>query len=141
MRGRLAAGSLALIVVGTVAGCGGASSYSLARTQACFEKKGFQAVAVSNHVLAGSGGDLRIALGPAFGGEYVFLVFGHDGREATATEQRAVALAQKTFAARHLIFPRSAILAGVDVSRNVFYYSDSGPISQDVRVHVQACLR
>jgi hypothetical protein len=137
-----AAGSLALIVTGALAGCGGGSSgYSLARTQACFKSKGFEAVALTNRALPGSGGNLRISLGPNFGMQDVFIVFGRNAKEANATELRAVNLTEKSLTQRHLLMPRSAIRAGVEVTRNVFYYSDTGPIAQNVRDDVQSCLR
>ena len=139
---QLAAGSLALIVTGALAGCGGGSSgYSLARTQACFKSKGFDAVSQTNKALPGTGGNLRISLGPNFGMEDVYLVFGRNAKEASQTETRAVNLTEQTFQKRHLLMPRSAIVAGVEISRNVFYYSDSGPIAQNVRNDVQSCLR
>ncbi len=139
----VAVGSVAFVLVGALAGCGGGSSstYSLAKSRACFTGKGFQAQAVVNRSLPGSGGDLRIAMGPKFGMEYVFLVFGRNASEATATENHAVDLTEKTFAQRQLVMPRSAVLAGVEVIKNVFFYSNSGPISQDVRNDIQQCLR
>jgi hypothetical protein len=130
------------VAAGALAGCGGGgNNYALAPTKACFVKRGYPAVAQSNHALPGSGGNLRISLGPVYGLQEVFVVFGRDATEAKAIENRAVDLAERTFAARNLVFPRSAVLAGVQRHGNVFYYSVTGPISELVRNLIQACLR
>jgi hypothetical protein len=131
----------ALTAAGVLAGCGGGGThYSLTPTKACFEKHGYPAVAQTNRALPGSGGNLRIALGPAYGMEEVFVVFGRDATEARSIEKRAVDLAERTFAARNLVFPRRAVLAGVQLHGNVFYYSATGPISVFVRNLIQGCL-
>ena len=142
MRRQLVAGSLALGIVVAVSGCGGGSStYSLARTEACFKSKGFDAKPLANHFLPGAGGNLRIALGPNYGYQYVFMVFGRNSGDAMANENKAVELALKSFKAKNLIMSRADVLAGVEVNRNVFYYSNSGAIAQNVRDAVQQCLR
>jgi hypothetical protein len=141
MRRQLVVGSLALGIVVAVSGCGGSSTYSLSRTETCLKGKGYQAVALANQLLPGAGGNLRLALGPNFGDEYVFMVFAGNHGDALATENKAVDLALKAFQKRNLIYTRAEILAGVVISRNVFYYSDTQPIAQDVRDAVQPCLR
>jgi hypothetical protein len=141
MRGRAVSAVFVAAVVAAAAGCGGGSSgYSLSKTEACFKKDGFTAVEQANHALPGSEGNLRVGLGPSYGTQYVFLVFGKNTKEATATEKKAVALAEKSFKARNVYFPRSAVLAGVRIDKNVFYYSDTTAISQIVRKNVEACL-
>jgi hypothetical protein len=130
----LAAGLVAL------AGCGGgAHGYTLAASKACFSKDGYLSASVTNQALPGSGGDLRVSFSLP-GAEDVYLVFGRDAKEAMALEGHAVALAERSFASHHEIFPRSAVLAGVQVSGNVFYYSATGAISQSERTKVAACL-
>jgi hypothetical protein len=139
---RVAVAWLALVAAGALAGCGGGGThYSLPATKACFTKQGYPVLAQANHALPGSGGNLRISLGPGYGMEEVFVVFGRDSTEAKAIESRAVDLAEKTFAARNLVLPRNAVLAGVRVSGNVFYYSSTGPISELVHTLIQSCLR
>jgi hypothetical protein len=141
MRSRLAVGSLALGIVAAVSGCGGSSGYSLASTEACFKSKGYQADPLANQVLPGARGNLRISLGPNFGDEYVFVVFGRSHGDAVATENKAVDLTLKAFEKRNFLYTRAEVLAGVDISRNVFYYSDSEPIALNVHDAVQQCLR
>ena len=97
MRRQLAVGTLALGMVAGVAGCGGSSTYSLAHTESCFKGKGYQAVPLANQLLPGANGNLRIALGPNFGDEYVFIVFGRSHDDAVMTENKAVGLALKAF--------------------------------------------
>ena len=141
MRGRAVSAILVAAVVSAAAGCGGGSSgYSLSKTEACFKKDGFSAVQETNHALPGSEGNLRVGLGPSYGMQDVFLVFGKNGKEANATENKAVELAEKAFKARNVYFPKSDVLAGVRVDKNVFYYSDTSAISQVVRKNVEACL-
>jgi hypothetical protein len=141
MRSQLAVGLLALGIVAAVSGCGGSSNYSLASTQACFKSKGYQAEPLANHTLPGAGGNLRIALGPNFGDEYVFVVFGRSHGDAVATENKAVDLTLTAFVKRRMLYTRADVLAGVDISRNVFFYSDSEPIALNVQTAVQQCLR
>jgi hypothetical protein len=143
MLGRAASATLVALAVSAAAGCGGgsgSSGYSLDKTASCFKKNGFAATSQVNHVLPGSEGNLRVALGPSYGNQYVFIVFGKDAKEATATENKAVALAEKSFKARDMVFPKSAVLAGVRTDKNVFYYSDTNAISQIVRKDVESCL-
>jgi hypothetical protein len=142
--GRAASATLVAAAVAAAAGCGGSGGssggYSLDKTAACFKKSGFTATTQVNHVLPGSQGNLRVALGPSYGNQYVFLVFGKDSKEAAQTEDKAVALAEKAFKARDVVFPKSEVLAGVQVDKNVFYYSDTNAISQIIRKHVRSCL-
>ena len=142
MLGRAASATLVALAVSAAAGCGGSGSsgYSLDKTAACFKKSGFTATPQVNHALPGSQGNLRVALGPSYGNQYVFIVFGKDAKEATATENKAVALAEKSFKARDVVFPKSEVLAGVRTDKNVFYYSDTNAISQIVRKDVESCL-
>jgi hypothetical protein len=135
-------GVLAVVVVAAIAGCGGGgSTYSLARTQACFKGKSIPAVVDVNHALEGSGGDLEVSIGTAPEFTDIFIVFGRNAKEALAIENRAVNLAEKSLTARHLTYPRSAVLAGVQLKKNVFYYSDSEAVSETVRDAIDACLR
>ena len=142
MRGRAASAMLVAVAVSAAAGCGGSggSGYSLSKTAACFKKEGFTAIEQVNHALPGTEGNLRVGLGPSYGDQYVFLVFGKDPKEAAATESKAVTLAEKSFKARDVSYPKSAVLAGVRVDKNVFYYSDTNAISQIVRKNVETCL-
>jgi hypothetical protein len=135
-------GFLAVVLVAAIAGCGGRSStYSLTRTQSCFKGKGVPAVVDINHALEGSGGDLEVSIGTPPALTDVFIVFGRDAKEAASIESRAVNLAEKSLTARHLNFPRSAVLAGVQLNKNVFYYSDTEAVSETVRDAIDACLR
>lgn len=133
-----------MLLAGSLAGCGGSggpSPYSLARTRSCFHGEGVPAVQVTNRALPGSQGNLLISLGARFGLAQVYLVFGRDAKEAAATENHAVDLAESTFKARSLYMSRSAVRAGVEVTRNVFVYSASGPIAENVRGAIHSCLR
>lgn len=158
MRRQFAIGLLALGIAVALAGCGGGSksgssstsktsttasgpSFTLARTAACFKGESLSAVPLANKYLPGSGGNLRVKLGKNFGYEYLFIVFDGSHTAAVATENAAADLAMKSFAKKRLVMSRADVLAGVRVSRNVFYYSNSGAIPQNVSVAVQKCLR
>ena len=159
MRGmRVALGSFAVILAVAAAGCGGggsgSSGYSLSSTRACLQKAGFGAVAVGNDELPGAGGNLRVKLtnkiglldpnAPSGGGpenEYVFLVFAKDPAAALATERKALDLALQSFHSRGLLMTRAAAKQGVGLTKNVFYYSASGPLTKDERTKVGSCLR
>jgi hypothetical protein len=158
LRGSVAGlGALAAL---SIAGCGGSSgsssssSYTLSSTQSCLSKAGYQAAAVKNASLPGTGGNLRVKLAkqaallnpnaPRGGnqtGAYVFLVFGKDPTEALGTEKKAVALAVKSIAASFGSITPAAVRAGVGVTKNVFYYSTTGPLTKSQRLKVTSCLR
>ena len=157
--GVISLGGLLLIVV---AGCGGGHQaagssglYTLEATRSCLVSAGFQASAVSNRYLPGSGGDLRVRLtnhGPALlapnasrtappSDEYVFLVFDHGAAAARSTEERALTLAMQSVQADGLLMTRDQVKHGVGLSKNVFFYSASGTLTKDERVKVMSCLR
>jgi hypothetical protein len=140
MRRQAAVGFLALGIAAAVSGCGGSSSYSLKSTEACFNGKGLKAVPLANRYLPGSGGNLRVALGKNYGYLYVYMVFDHSHTDAVATETKAVNLALASFKKKNLVMSRADVLAGVELNRNVFYYSNSGAIPQNVNLAVQQCL-
>ncbi len=143
-----------LVVLGTAACGGGSHSYTLAATRSCLEKAGFQATALKNRFLPGSGGNLRVRLttggnapldpnaprGGVAPDEYVFLVFGKDPAAALTTEARAVSLAVHSVEAGGRSITRRAVQDGVAVTKNVFYYSDTGALTQSERKQVAACL-
>jgi hypothetical protein len=139
------------------AGCGGggSSGYSLDKTKSCLETQGYTATSIANKYLPGSGGNLRVQLtsdkakalapnaprGLAQPDEFVFLVFGKSPAEAQKTETHAVNLAISSLRAKGLILDRPAALQAVQVEKNVFIYSASGPLTQPERNAVTACLK
>jgi hypothetical protein len=147
-----------LILLGTT-GCGGGgggrSAYTLAATQSCLRKAGFQTAPLPNRFLPGAGGNLRVRLdnpgtqlpgvkSPRFNigsGDYVFLVFDKDPAAALETERRAVTLAVRFAKARGRPVTRRAVQDAVALDRNVFYYSSTGPLSASERASVGSCLR
>jgi hypothetical protein len=140
-----------------LAGCGGGrrDAYSLEKTKACLEQAGYQAVALKNRYLPGSGGNLRVQLdegsnkllvpnqpnGSVASREYVFLVFGADEAAAEATRKKAIDLAVESLREAGRPMTRTAVRDGVAVDKNVFYYSAAGALTDDERHKVAACLR
>ncbi len=148
-------GLVCLGLIAVLAGCGGpAGLYTLAATRACLDRDGFKAVALTNRSLPGSGGNLRVQLrsvqsplsptalrGSVAPNEFVFLVFDKDSGSALATEDRAITLTVRTLEAQGEQLTRAYVRAGVGLSKNVFYYSPSGPLSKTERSKVESCLR
>ena len=127
--------------------------YSLSSTQSCLQKAGYQATAIANRSLPGTGGNLRVHLakgGPALLAPnnttgrvltgYVFLVFQDDPAAALATENKAVAKTVQTLKGMGALITRTAVKNGVGLAKNVFYYSASGPLTSDQRTKVTTCL-
>ena len=143
------------MVLGTAACGGGSHSYTLTATRSCLVKAGFQTAALKNRFLPGTGGNLRVRLttggnapldpnaprGGISPDEYVFLVFERDPAAALATEARAVSLAVRSVEAGGRSITRRAVLDGVALTKNVFYYSDTGALTQSERKQVAVCLR
>ncbi len=154
-RGSVASlGALAALSLAGCGGGGGSSTYTLSSTQSCLTKAGYQAAAIKNTSLPGTGGNLRVKLakraallnpnaprGGNQAGAYVFLVFGKDPAEALGTEKKAVALAVKSITASFGSITPAAVRAGVGVTKNVFYYSTTGPLTKSQRLKVTSCLR
>ncbi len=156
---RVGLATMVFVLTVAAAGCGGggsggSSGYSLSSTRTCLQKAGFEAAAVGNDELPGAGGNLRVKLtnkvglldpAAAHGGgpenEYVFLVFAKDPAAALVTERKALDLALQSFHSRGLLMTRSAAKQGVGLTKNVFYYSASGPLTKDERTKVSSCLR
>jgi hypothetical protein len=153
----LGVAGLGVLAALTVAGCGGSGSggssgYTLSATRSCLDKAGYQTVAVKNSSLPGTGGNLRVKFSkqvallnpnaPRGGtqGAYVFLVFGKDPAEALSTEKKAVALAVKSVTASFGAITPAAVRAGVGLTKNVFYYSTTGPLTKGQRLKVTSCL-
>jgi hypothetical protein len=147
--------SLALLVVIGTTGCGGGGShlYTLAATQACMKKAGYQTTPVKNPYLPGSAGNLRVQLsnptallnpsalrGGDSSDQYVFLVFDKNIAGGLATEQKAVTLAVQSTEHFAVLMTRAAAKAGVGLTKNVFYYTDSGALTAGERTKITACL-
>jgi hypothetical protein len=155
-RGALTCGAT-LVVLG-LAACGGSGGgshvYTLAATQSCLKKAAYQVTTVTNSSLPGSAGNLRVRLtntvhllnpnSQTGGGpeqEYVFLVFQKDPAAALVTENKAVTLAVQSTEHYAVMMTRAAAKAGVGLTKNVFYYSTSGALTQGERTKVMSCLR
>jgi hypothetical protein len=150
-----AAGAGLLVAIGA-AGCGGGGGshlYTLAATRACLDKAGYQTTPVENPYLPGSAGNLRVKLsnsttllnpsslrGSSASDEYVFLVFDKSLAGGLATEQKAVTLAVESTEHYAVMMTRAAAKAGVGLTKNVFYYSDSGALTQGERTKITSCL-
>ncbi|MBV8599354.1 MAG: hypothetical protein JO017_11075, partial [Actinobacteria bacterium] len=72
---------------------------------------------------------------------WVYIVFGRDRAEAVRTESKAVRLAIQSLNARGLLATPATVRAGVQVTKNVFYYSPTGALTQAERSKIEACLR
>ncbi len=148
-------GGAVLVAIGAAAcgGGGGSHLFTLAATQSCLQKAGYETTQVKNPYLPGTGGNLRVKLtntvhlltpnSPAGGGpdqEYVFLVFTKDPAAGLAIENKAVTLAVQSTEHYAVMMTRAAAKAGVGLTKNVFYYSASGALTQGERTKVTACL-
>ncbi|MBV8079761.1 MAG: hypothetical protein JO186_05220 [Actinobacteria bacterium] len=146
-------GGLAVLAA---SGCGSAGNggYTLHATQSCLEKKGYDTAVLTNQSLPGSRGNLRIrvnkgipllnpvtANGSVLPDTWVYIVFGRDRAEAVRTESKAVRLAIQSLNARGLLATPATVRAGVQVTKNVFYYSPTGALTQAERSKIEACLR
>jgi hypothetical protein len=127
---------LALGCAALAAGCGskGGHGYSLVPTQQCLNKSGATASKVKNQLLPGSQGNLQVKF--TYGTEDIYIVFGKNAAEAVALQNRAVT---QTEINEHI--DRNTILSGVTQTKNVFYYSDYGPLTAVGRQKITACLR
>jgi hypothetical protein len=119
------------------------------------EKAGFPAAKVPNQYFSNASGNLRVhvtnlepgVLDPArpttstVAPGYVFLVFAKDAAGAAAIENKALKLAEQSFQNQAVMMSRAALLKGVGLTKNVFYYSPTGALSQTQRSRVVACLR
>ncbi len=128
--------SVALVLAALAAGCGskGAHGYSLAPTEKCLNSTGARASPVTNQLLKGSEGNLKVQF--TYGTEDIYIVFGKNATEAIAIQNRAVT---QTEINEHI--DRNTILGGVTQTGNVFYYSDYGPLTAVGRQKITACLR
>ena len=161
MKLRLGSACFCAVVVLGAAGCGGGSgggsngAFTLAATQSCLKKAGYATGTVTNRYLPSDGGDLRVRLskkpdlltpGAAPGStsssdEYVFLLFSKTPAAALKIREKAVTLAVQSFEHESVLLTRAAARAGVGLTKNVFFYSASGPLTQDERTKVASCLR
>ena len=116
--------SLALLLAFVAAGCGGKSgpTYTLSPTEKCLNAAGHKAYPVKDPILTGSGGNLEVDFG--YGTESIYIVFGKNSSEANAIQNKAIT---QTEINEHIA--RATLLAGVTVDKNVFYYSDRGPLT------------
>jgi hypothetical protein len=133
---------LALAAAFTLAACGDSKhaavepgGYTLAATMRCLDaSSGVHAYTFHNKAVQGSGGELRVTFG--YGLAWIYMAFGRDAEEAHAIEQRAVATA-----VGHEHIQAQTVQAGVRLRRNVFYYSDSGPVTVVEGSKIDRCLR
>ncbi len=115
---------------------------------------GYEARALANHSLPGTGGNLLVRLrsveplltpnapgGTVLPNEYVFLVFDKDATSAAATEDKAITLTIRTLGVNGESVTHAYVQAGVALARNVFYYSPTGPLTKVERTKIAACLR
>jgi hypothetical protein len=124
------------VLVATGCGSSGGSSdgYSLALTEKCLKASGLKAFPVKNDVVSGSQGNLHVEF--TYGTEDIFMAFGKNPSEAKKIREEAIAATE-----RHQHIDRQTILDGVEVAKNVFYYSNAGPLTQVTRQRIIACLR
>jgi hypothetical protein len=127
---------LAILLVLVATGCGSKSgpTYTLSATEKCLNAAGHKAYPVKDPILAGSQGNLEVDF--SYGTESIYIVFGKNSSEATALQNKAVAQAEIN---EHI--DRTTVLSGVTVDKNVFYYSDRGPLTVVGRGQITACLR
>ena len=130
----LGAAFLACLAV-AAAGCGssGGPKYDLAATQKCLDDDGLHAIRDHNSVLAGSQGNLRVDFG--YGSPMAFIVFGKDEGEAKQISDDAVAAALRSSG-----LAETTVRSGIQQTANVFYYSNTGPLTQVARRKIAACL-
>ena len=151
--GPLCAAAVVLGVAGCGGGGGGAKLYSLSATQACMRHAGYAAVALANTSLPGAAGNLRVQIattepalapnalrGTVIPNQFVFLVFGKDEASALVTENKAITITIRTLNDQGEQLTRAYVRSGVGLSKNVFYYSPSGPLTKGERSKVVSCL-
>ena len=127
---------LVLLLVLVAAGCGskgGGTAFTLTPTEKCLNAAGHKAYPVKNPILTGTQGNLEVDFG--YGTESIYLVFGKNSSEATALQDKAVTQAELN---EHL--DRTTVLSGVTVDKNVFFYSDRGPLTVVGRQQITSCL-
>jgi hypothetical protein len=147
------------IVIGIVgalglAGCGsGSNRITLKATRACLDNDGYQTAVLANRYLPGSEGNLRVRLikggqllNPggvkgAQSGAYIFLVFDKDAASAAKTEEKAISLAVASLRSQSVLMTPAAVKRGVGLTKNVFYYSATGSLTNSERSKVASCLR
>jgi hypothetical protein len=147
---------IGLLSLFALAACGGSGQhlYTLAATRACMRHAGYEAQPLANHSLPGSGGNLLVRVrnveplltpnapqGTVVPNEYVFLVFDKDAASAVATEDKAIRLTIRTLNVEGEAVTRAYVEAGLGLTRNVFFYSPTGPLTKVERTKVVACLR
>jgi hypothetical protein len=133
-RARIA--GLAVLLAYVAAGCGGGSGgsgYTLQATKKCLQAAGHTAILDPKMTVSGSQGNLMVKFG--YGIENIYVAFGKDDNEAKTLENTAVSLA-----VRHEHLPRSTVLAGVRVDKNVFYYADYGAVTGVLDGYITSCL-
>jgi hypothetical protein len=144
-------------IVGTLAlaGCGSGSSnrLTLKATRSCLDKDGYRTAVLANRYLPGTEGNLRVRL--IKGGQllnpgglkgvqstnYVFLVFDKDAASAAKTREKAVSLAVASLRSQSVLMTPAAVRRGVGLTKNVFYYSATGSLTNSERSIVESCLR
>ena len=155
MMERVGLAGLAAISVLAFAACGGGSSssgFTLKATQACLEKAGYQTAVVQNRYFGGTNLRVKINSAPQLlnpnqptgtvqPNTFVFVVFAKNAGGALAVENTAIDLAMKSLSNSGLLITRAGARAGMQVTRNVFYYSDTGALTQAERSKISACLR
>ncbi len=133
---RLGIVGLALVLAYVAAGCGGGggSAYTLQATKKCLEDAGHTALLDPKMTVSGSQGNLMVKFG--YGIENIYVAFGKNSGEAKTLEDTAVGLA-----VRHEHIPRSTVLAGVRLDKNVFYYADYGAVTGVLDGYITSCLK
>lgn len=125
---------LMLVLVATACGSKSGPTFTLTPTEKCLNAAGHKAYVVKNPFLTGSEGNLEVDFG--YGTESIYIVFGKNSSEANALQDKAIT---QTEANEHI--DRSTVLAGITVDKNVFYYSDRGPLTVVGRQQISSCLR
>jgi len=129
--------------------------FTIDKTRPCFEKAGLKATLTSNRYLPGAAGYLQVEfasaknalLDPAANlsgrspqNQDVFLIFAKDEAGALVDENKAVRLAIRSLRAQGSVMTRTAVVAGVGLTKNVFYYSATGALTKGERTKVESCL-
>jgi hypothetical protein len=127
---------LALLLVLVATGCGskGGPAFTLTPTEKCLNAAGHKAYPTKNPFLTGTQGNLEVDFG--YGTESIYIVFGKNSSEANALQDKAIT---QTEVNEHI--DRTTVLAGITVDKNVFYYSDRGPLTVVGRQQISSCLR
>jgi hypothetical protein len=147
-------GALLALAAAGCGGGGGVHGYTLSATKSCLEKAGYTATKVANRYLPGAGGNLRVKVsnsvallnptaptGTVRPNTYVYIVFAKDEAAAVKTENKADRLALASLSNSGLLMTRAGAKAGMQVTGNAFYYSDTGALTKTQRQKVSACLR